>query len=222
MLVRSPSSPDAFVTARVYNNVVADVFDLGILLEAGPRLAVLGDRNNIVTVPGGNDFGSYPMGTTLDKEPRFKSQGSGNYRLSPASRLANAAASCPLGGVLPRGDAGGRFRYFGPALDLGAYERGSTARGSARSVSRTGSNAPNLLVGTRGRDVLCGLAGNDRLVGRGGPDFLIGGLGRDRVLGGSGNDRIDLRDGVSGNDRGDGGPGQDVCMRDAGDRRTSC
>jgi hypothetical protein len=44
-----------------------------------------------VNVPGGNDFGSYPMGTTLQKKPRFKSPADGNYRLSPASRLANAA-----------------------------------------------------------------------------------------------------------------------------------
>ena len=46
--------------------------------------------------------------------------------------------------------------------------------------------------------------------------------GRDRVFGGAGNDRIDLRDGVRGNDDGDGGPGEDVCMKDAHDRRTSC
>ena len=200
ILVRSPASANGFVTARVYNNVLAGVFDLGILLEAAPRLAVIGDRNDIVRVPGGNDFGSYDMGTTLALEPHFKSAGS--YRLSATSPLADAAVSCPLGGVVPRSDAAGRFRYSGPGLDLGAYERGSTAKGTAAGVSRTGSNAPNQLVGTNGRDVLCGLGGNDRLTGRGGADFLFAGLGRDRALGGAGNDRIDLRDGKKGNDSG--------------------
>ena len=102
--------------------------------------------------------------------------------------------------VLPRGDAGARFRYFGPGLDIGAFERGSTVSGSAKGVSKTGTNSATAKGGTSGRDVLCGLGGNDLLRGRGGDDFLFGGLGSDRAFGGAGNDRIDLRDGSSGND----------------------
>jgi len=158
----------------------------------------------------------------IETNPRFKNANGPNYRLGGASTLANAAESCVPGLVLPRGDAGGRFRYFGAGLDIGAFERGSTVLGSAKGVSKTGTNGRNKLKGGTGRDVLCGMGGNDTLLGLGGNDFLFGGLGADKASGGAGNDRIELRDGKKGNDSGDGGSGQDVCLLDARDKRTSC
>jgi Ca2+-binding RTX toxin-like protein len=218
----APSFAPAHLNARIYNNVVANSYSRGINLYPSATNQVTGDRNNVYGVPDGNVYGSYDMGTTLNRNPRFKDAAAANYRLRTTSRIANAGVSCVAGYPLPRGDAAGRFRYFGPGIDLGAYERGSTSLGNVRGVSKTGTNSANRMVGTSGRDVLCGLGGNDRLFGRGNGDFLFGGLGRDRVFGGGGNDRIDLQDGVTGNDAADGGPGLDVCRKDANDRRTSC
>jgi hypothetical protein len=221
ILVRPPAGPAGHANVRLFNNVVSGV-NTGISLESGPGLDVSGNRNDVFASAHPVDLGSHHIGTTLHKNPRFKNANGPNYRLKRSSALANAAESCVPGVALPRGDAAGRFRYFGPGLDLGAYERGSATKGSAKGVSRTGTNAGNRLVGTRGRDVLCGLGGNDRLLGRGAGDFLFGGPGRDLAFGGPGNDRIDVRDGVAGNDRADGGPGQNVCVSDAGDRRLGC
>jgi hypothetical protein len=220
IMVRAPFAAPTHVNARLYNNAVANTYPTGINVQESLTVDASGDRNNVFGAPNGNFLGSYDMGTTLSRNPRFKS--AADYRLRSSSRLANAGVSCVDGLPLPRGDAAGRFRFFGRGVDIGAYERGSTAKGSAPGVSKNGDKFANRLVGTRGRDVLCGFSGNDRLFGRGGADLLIGDAGNDRLFGGGGNDRIDLRDGVRGNDRGNGGPGQDVCMRDARDRRTSC
>jgi RTX calcium-binding nonapeptide repeat (4 copies) len=221
VLLRPPSATPGHANVRLYNNVIAHV-NMGVQIESGATLVSSGGRNNIFATTTPTVLNSHSIGPILHTNPRFKNTNGPNYRLMDNSPLANAAAACVPGLVLPRGDAGGRFRYFGPGLDIGAFERGSTVSGSANGVSKTGTNSANRMVGTSGRDVLCGLGGNDRLFGRGNGDFLVGGLGRDRVFGGGGNDRIDLRDGVRGNDEGDGGPGLDVCRKDANDRRTSC
>jgi Ca2+-binding RTX toxin-like protein len=208
--VQAPFAP-AYVNARLYNNVVANTYPTGINVVQSLTVDAAGDRNNVFGAPNGNFFGSYNMGTTLNRNPQFKSAGAANYRLRPSSRLANAGLSCVDGGdVLPRADAGRRFRYFGPGIDIGAYERGSTVKGSVPGVSKAGTKTANRLVGTKGRDVLCGLSANDRLFGRGGADFLFGGAGNDRLDGGAGNDLVD------------GGPGRDTCVHDANDRRVSC
>ncbi len=221
ILVSNPTAP-AKIDARVYNNVVANIFGYGLAVLNDPDTTAVGDRNNTTGISITNVINGYPMGTTLHRDPKFKKPSAGDYRLKPASKLANAGASCVAGYPLARSDAAGRFRFFGPGVDIGAFERGSTAAGSVKGASKTGTNGKNTLNGTSGRDVLCGLGGNDRLVGKSGNDFLFGGLGADKAFGGDGNDRIDLRDGKKGNDSGDGGPGQDVCLRDANDRRTSC
>ena len=221
MLIRPPSATPGHAKVRVYNNAVAHV-DTGIYIEPGATLVSSGGRNNIFATTTRTNLNGHSIGTVMHRDPRFKNANGPNYRLSGTSALANVAEPCVPGAPLPRSDAAGRFRYFGPGLDLGAYERGSTVKGTARGASKTGTNGRNRLVGTSGRDVLCGLGGNDRLLGQGGPDFLFGGLGSDVAFGGGGNDRIDLRDGRRGNDFGDGGPGQDVCRLDANDRRASC
>jgi hypothetical protein len=221
IVIRSPSMAPGRANVRVYNNVVSGA-TTGIYLEAGSRLEVTGDRNDVFASPQPTFLNSHQIGTTLHKNPRFKNANGPNYRLKGSSALSNAAEPCVPGLALPREDAAGRFRYFGRSLDIGAFERGSTAKGSAKGVSKTGTKRANRLRGTNGRDVLCGFAGNDKLFGLGGPDNLFGGLGKDEVFGGDGNDRIDVHDGAKGNDSADGGPGQNVCLTDANDRRVSC
>ncbi|ONG50400.1 hypothetical protein BKE38_18430 [Pseudoroseomonas deserti] len=56
------------------------------------------------------------------------------------------------------------------------------------AITRTGTNGPDLLVGSAEDDLLLGLAGDDRLEGLGGGDLLDGGMGNDLMLGGAGND----------------------------------
>jgi Ca2+-binding RTX toxin-like protein len=221
VLIRPPSATPGHANVRLYNNVIAHV-DLGVQIESGATVVSSGGRNNIFATTTPTVLNSRSIGPILHRNPRFKTTNGPNYRLKGNSTLANAAAACVPGVALPRADAAGRFRYFGRGLDIGAFERGSTVLGSAKGVSKTGTNARNRLKGGKGRDVLCGLGGNDTLLGFGGGDFLFGGLGSDKAFGGAGNDRIDLRDGTKGNDSGDGGPGHDVCMFDARDRRTSC
>ncbi len=219
--IRAPSGTPGHANVRLYNNVVAHV-NTGIHLFSGATLVSSGGRNNVFATTTRAVLNGRSIGPILHKDPRFKNANGPNYRLKDSSPLANRAESCVPGVALPRADAGGRFRYFGAGLDIGAFERGSTISGSAKGVSKTGTNARNRLKGGNGRDVLCGLGGNDTLLGLAGNDFLFGGLGKDKAFGGAGNDRIDLRDGKKGNDSGDGGPGQDVCMKDARDARTSC
>ncbi|WP_159999790.1 hypothetical protein [Roseomonas sp. 18066] len=56
------------------------------------------------------------------------------------------------------------------------------------AVTRTGTNGPDLLLGTAEDDILLGLAGDDRLEGGEGRDLLDGGMGNDVMLGGLGDD----------------------------------
>jgi Ca2+-binding RTX toxin-like protein len=155
-------------------------------------------------------------------DPQFRAPGSGDYRLGAGSPLANVGRTCIPGIPLARSDLGGKFRLAGEAVDIGAYERGSSLSGTVHGVNRTGTNGRNTLRGTRGVDILCGLGGRDVLYGLGARDFLFGGAGPDQAFGGAGADFLDLRDGVKSNDLADGGAGADVCRTDARDRRRSC
>ncbi len=221
-LVSGSSNPDSQMNVKLYNHVVSNVNDHGIW-SWQERVAVTGDMNDSVgSAQGDNLDPSDQVGTLLSVDPGFADPSAGDYRLGPPSELRNAGATCIQGLPLPRADAAGMFRLAGAAVDLGAYERGSSIKGTVRGVNRTGTDAANKLVGTRGRDILCGLGGKDRLEGRGGGDFLFGGLGSDSAFGGPGPDRLDLRDGFSGNDLAAGGDGRDTCLTDAGDRRRSC
>ncbi len=130
ILVSNPTAP-AKVNARLYNNVVANVFGAGFAVLNDADTTAAGDRNNSYAISAGDVIGSYPMGTILHRQPKFVSPGAGNYRLKSSSKLANAGAACVAGYPIPRADAADRFRYFGAGIDLGAYERGSTVLGSA-------------------------------------------------------------------------------------------
>ncbi|MGI4718893.1 MAG: VCBS domain-containing protein [Janthinobacterium lividum] len=56
------------------------------------------------------------------------------------------------------------------------------------SISGTGNELDNIIVGNSGHNALYGGAGNDTLTDNGGADRLDGGLGADTMAGGSGND----------------------------------
>jgi RTX calcium-binding nonapeptide repeat (4 copies) len=92
----------------------------------------------------------------------------------------------------------------------------------AQAFRLVGTNAGNLLVGSKGPDRLIGKAGGDLLKGRGGSDRLSGGKGRDLLNGGPGADRLvsgPSRDGIKAADgRRDrlinGGGGANVCIID--------
>jgi Ca2+-binding RTX toxin-like protein len=84
------------------------------------------------------------------------------------------------------------------------------------TVTASGDESANTLIGTEGDDVIVGLGGADRLEGRAGNDNLDGGSGNDSIfgedgsdtlLGGSGNDTLL---GGAGNDGVNGGLGSDI------------
>jgi Ca2+-binding RTX toxin-like protein len=211
----------AHMNASLYDNVVANVFDKSLWIDE--EVVATGDRNNTFGSAQGDSIPvAATMNTLFHVDPHFVNAAAGNFRLAPGSPLANKGRTCIPGMPLSRADLAGKFRVGGSAVDIGAYERGSTVGGGVKGVNRSGSDGANTIRGTSGRDVLCGNGGNDKLFGKGGSDFLIGGLGNDRAFGGDGADRIDVKDGVTGNDRADGGPGRDTCVRDANDRRVSC
>ncbi|ALC16895.1 hypothetical protein DSOUD_2128 [Desulfuromonas soudanensis] len=56
------------------------------------------------------------------------------------------------------------------------------------SISGTGNDLDNVIVGNSGHNTLSGRDGNDRLTGNSGNDILDGGTGADSMAGGSGND----------------------------------
>lgn len=93
-----------------------------------------------------------------------------------------------------------------------------------------GTETDDVLNGTRDFDVLCGLQGNDYVHGDGrrdrvkggqGDDVLVGGSGRDSFRAGGGDDRVFTVDHRGGEDV-QGGPGDDQCFVDRGDRVSGC
>ncbi len=208
------------VRAWLFNNIVYNTQSFGYRLD-DERVTVTADANAGFGNPF-DGFGSHDMNTFFTGDPAFFGPGAGDYRLSAPSPLVNAGETCIPSLPLPRADLAGKFRIAGIAVDLGAYERGSSAPGTVKGVSKSGGSGANNLMGTSGRDVLCGNGGNDIISGFGGGDFLFGGSGKDKVFGGAGSDRIDIRDGKEGNDAAYGEAGSDVCLADAKDKRTSC
>ena len=53
----------------------------------------------------------------------------------------------------------------------------------------SGTDGPDVLVGTKRADTIRGRGGDDSLAGRGGDDLLAGGQGSDEIAGGPGTDR---------------------------------
>jgi Ca2+-binding RTX toxin-like protein len=206
--------------AAVYNNSVSTA-RTGLEIPDDPELEVTGNGNNTFDVMF-DSTGTNDLGTITHVDPMYVDQSANDYRLQTVSSLVDAGQTCIAGLPLPRADADYRFRIAAHAVDVGAYERGSTISAGLPGVSRSGHNGPETLVGTSGRDVLCGLGGNDILRGLLGRDFLYGGDGDDRASGSDGNDLIDLIDGVAGNDRASGGRGHDTCIADTGDLRVGC
>jgi Ca2+-binding RTX toxin-like protein len=78
-----------------------------------------------------------------------------------------------------------------------------------------GTDAGDVLKGTRHSDVICAMGGDDKVRGLGGNDVIVGGDGNDSVSGGNGRDRLygnagrDRLRGQSGRDRLIGGSDRD-------------
>jgi Ca2+-binding RTX toxin-like protein len=95
-------------------------------------------------------------------------------------------------------------------------------RCGSRMVTHSGTDGPDLLIGTPQADVIDGLGGNDTLIGLGGDDFLCGGNGNDTLIGGLGADSLFGQDGADfllGDQRPDrlvGGAGSDVLLGGTG------
>ena len=62
----NPTAP-AKVNARLYNNVVANVFGVGLAVLNDSDTTAAGDRNNSFAASSGDVLGGYPMGTTFHR-----------------------------------------------------------------------------------------------------------------------------------------------------------
>jgi Ca2+-binding RTX toxin-like protein len=75
------------------------------------------------------------------------------------------------------------------------------ASGVALSVTKIGTDSPDVLWGTRGADQLLGKGGSDEIIGRAGQDVILGGPGRDALVDGPFREgAVDTLEGGAGND----------------------
>lgn len=136
--------------------------------------------------------------------------------LDAADDTNNSAADFKVGPPSPRNNSvAPTERLCGPAPQC--------------ANARTGTNGPDVLIGTNKKDSIDGLAGNDTITGKNGKDSLCGNDGDDNVSGGNAKDRLyggndnDTLSGGRGKDVMDGGPGFDVCNGGKGkDKAINC
>nr|WP_269780293.1 hypothetical protein [Methylobacterium sp. Leaf118] len=89
-------------------------------------------------------------------------------------------------------------------------------------ATKTGTNRPDVLIGTTYNDTISGLEGSDNINALSGDDIVSGGKGNDFIYGGSGADVLngedddDFIDGGTGNDLIDGGLGNDTLIASEG------
>ena len=131
------------------------------------------------------------------------------HALLPGSPAVDRAGSAPSD------DQRGVPRPYGPAPDIGAYER-FLCFGYAINVVGTAASELIDAVGGPPTDVILGLGGNDTIVAGPGADFICGGDGNDLIKAGSGRDKAN---GENGNDRLRGGGNPDLLLGGAGNDR---
>jgi Ca2+-binding RTX toxin-like protein len=227
---------------RVANELVTgghlslDVFDDVFAHTGGRAIRITsGDAATRTVRAGSNAFfdngvssdwdGASPGTGNVTADPRFVDEPEGKLGLRATSPLLDAGLVCTPGGVSNL-DALRHGRLSGASVDIGAYERGSTAPTGQAYV---GTGAPDAILGSSGADIVCGMGGGDVIAGFEGDDYLDGGPGPDQLVGHAGADRLfggkgddpclHSKDGVEGNDSIDGGKGTDGVRRDAGDVR---
>lgn len=131
----------------------------------------------------------------------------------------------------------------GLVLAAAAFSKGTEIVGGPAADELRGTEAFDVIEGRGGNDVIHGLGQGDRLAGergccwklgrgRPGDDVIYGGTGNDVLQGGKGADRLyagagedKLEEGYpsdSVRDLLNGGPGNDVCIRQKPDRTTGC
>ena len=122
-----------------------------------------------------------------------------------------------------------RLAIAGMLLATTMFIAAPSAPARARCTVK-GTSGDDHLVDSAGASRICALGGNDIVeagpqndvvLGGGGNDHLEGNEGKDTVKGGPGADTIVLTDGAAG-DRAFGGPGNDTCYVDRGDRTRGC
>jgi Ca2+-binding RTX toxin-like protein len=114
------------------------------------------------------------------------------------------------------------FSAADPACTIRGTAGNDDLRGTPGDDVICGLGGDDSLAGLGGRDHIYGGTGSDRLDGGDAADHLIGGLGADVLSGGPADDYLNSKDDVGGNDAVTGGAGQDICVTDIGDQRSSC
>jgi hypothetical protein len=157
-----PPGVGQLVVANIFNNVVTRATTSGLSLPAAnPRLTVNNGNNDFFNNNPNTSFGGYAAGAgTVSVDPLFVSLVARDYRLEAASTLVNAGLASPPGGLSPL-DADGNLRVAGPAVDIGAYERGSTPPSTTTTTTSvpatTTTTLPSCAVAATYASVTCRL-----------------------------------------------------------------
>jgi len=196
--------PGRFIEADVtFFNSATEVIFLSTERESGARVVTRS------TIQGGSTVsmapllpGAPPDGTAIDIA---------RVELLPISRevdgelhsYVSAPPGCPASGEWAHSI---EFTYAdGVTQTVNSASPCSVATGGPCANRLTGSDGPDVLVGTaaadsieggRGRDVVRGRPGDDCLSGGAGSDTVRGGGGGDRLKGGAGDDRLRAVDGA--------------------------
>ncbi|HEV2815913.1 MAG TPA: Calx-beta domain-containing protein, partial [Allosphingosinicella sp.] len=133
-----------------------------------------------LTVTAVNGSGAVGTQITLASGAKLTVNADGTFSYDPNHAFDNTPA--------PNSGASNQ-----PAADSFTYTLAGGATATV-SVSITGIDTNDLLLGTAGADSLFGGVGNDQLQGLGGDDYLEGGSGTDSLAGGAGNDTLVVED----------------------------
>jgi Ca2+-binding RTX toxin-like protein len=119
----------------------------------------------------------------------------------------------------PMDIAAAQYLYGGPGAD-GSHVASWSWYAPTSTLSQTGRDMAEVLLGVATRDIIEGRGGNDRIAGFTGDDSLGGGEGADQLYGNEGRDYLygdggaDLLDGGAGADDMSGGMGTDTYIVD--------
>ena len=147
-----------------------------------------GEKYTIDDASGSSDILSAQLFDGFDMIPRGERIGNGLQFVGSASNMASANSTLYIKNQYTTGTI--------ETLNL-IDPKGVVQRSYAFSISDTGSDAANLMVGTSQANLLSGGAGDDMMFGAGGNDTLNGDNGDDLLYGGAG---TNLLQGGLGND----------------------
>ncbi|WP_438751633.1 calcium-binding protein [Pararhizobium sp. O133] len=207
-----------FTGIEHYTITVADTAANKITTGGGDDIVYSYDGNDTLTGGGGNDTldagkgVDTVLGGTGDDEVNFadggKDKGDGGTGIDRVTlnRSADTVARTLTitGSTATLSDGTSLKNFENYWVSFGSGNDVIKSVGSALSVSASGGDGNDTLLGTSGADRINGDNGNDTIKAGGGDDSIDGGAGDDKIEGGAGNDMINDNGGTNIIDAGSG------------------